>query len=456
MPMIGIGETGRRRRRAARAGAVGARARRRSPDRRAHPLRRARRSSADRGDRLVSDADGRRLRDPGDPRRPGAGPGDRRGRARRSASRRRSRRTRSASTAGYEYARSGNPTRAALETCLASLEGATHGLAFASGLAAEDAVLRTARPRRPRGHPRRRVRRHVPPRVAGARRRGHRVDRGRPHRPRRARRPRGATRRALVWVETPTNPALSIVDIAARRASRARARRARRRRQHVRDAVPAAAARRSAPTSSVHSTTKYLGGHSDVVGGFVAVDDAELADELAFLQNAIGAVPSPFDCYLVLRGRQDARRAHGAALRERAGRRRRCCAEHPAVATRALPGPPRPSRPRGRARARCATSAAWCRFLAAGGEEAALELVARTRLFTLAESLGAVESLIEHPARMTHASAAGSPLEVDPRARPALGRHRVAPTTSSPTSTRRSTRSRTATRPSPERPLTLP
>ena len=128
----------------------------------------------------------------------------------------------------------------------------------------------------------------------------------------------------------------------------------------------------------------------------------------------MGAVPSPFDCYLVLRGREDARGAHGSPLRERAGDRRRCSREHDAVADGALSRARRPSRPRRRAAGRCATSAAWCRSPLRGGEDAALDVVARTRLFTLAESLGAVESLIEHPARMTHASAAGSPLEVDP------------------------------------------
>ena len=225
----------------------------------------------------------------------------------------------------------------------------------------------------------------------------------------------------MVWIETPTNPALSIVDIAAVAEARARARRARRRRQHVRDAVPPAAAR-ARRRRVVHSSTKYLGGHSDVVGGFVAVHDAELADELRFLQNAMGAVPSPFDCYLVLRGvktlavRMDRHcenaRAIVAAARASTTPSRAC----------SIPGC-RPSRSRGRAPAdaRLRRHGVVPR---AGGEDAALDVVARTRLFTLAESLGAVESLIEHPARMTHASAAGSPLEVDPALVRLLGRHR--------------------------------
>jgi len=157
----------------------------------------------------------------------------------------------------------------------------------------------------------------------------------------------------------------------------------------------------------VHSTTKYLGGHSDVVGGFVALDDEELAGRIAFLQNAAGAVPGPFDCYLVERG-----------LKTLPVRMERHCdnalavvdflQHHPAVAQvlhPSLPGHP------GHHAARCQMRAfgGMVSFLAAGGEDAAVEVCARTRVFTLAESLGAVESLIEHPARMTHASVAGSP-----------------------------------------------
>src|SRR4029077_1156749 len=215
----------------------------------------------------------------------------------------------------------------------------------------------------------------------------------------------------LVWVESPTNPALSIVDIEAV-AKFARSRDAR----VVVDNTFATPYLQQplalGADVAVHSSTKYLGGHSDVVGGFAAVNDAELADEGRYLQNAMGAVPSPFDCYLVLRG-----------VKTLAIRMERHCAnaravvqmlnEHPAVARVLYPGlPEHPGHDVARRQMR--DFGGMVSFLAASGEDAALDIVARTRLFTLAESLGAVESLIEHPARMTHASAAGSPLEVDP------------------------------------------
>src|SRR5947208_6768160 len=162
----------------------------------------------------------------------------------------------------------------------------------------------------------------------------------------------------------------------------------------------------------VHSTTKYLGGHSDVIGGFVALDDLELATHLAYLQNAVGAVPGPFDCFLVLRG-----------LKPLALRRARHCrnaaavadllVRHPAVETVRYPG--LPDHPGHEVAARQMTGfGGMVSFTLAGGEDAALAVVADTRVFTLGESLGAVESLIEHPARMTHASVAGSELAVDP------------------------------------------
>jgi cystathionine gamma-synthase len=311
---------------------------------------------------------------------------------------------------GYEYARSANPTRDALETCVASLENARHGLAFASGLAAEDAVLRTldpgdhviiptdayggtfrlvARVHERHGLAWTAVDLHDPHALTGAW--------------------RAETR--LVWIESPTNPALAIVDI-QRVAEIA----------HARDARVAVDNTFATPylqnplalgaDASVHSSTKYLGGHSDVVGGFVAVNDAELSDELRFLQNAMGAVPSPFDCYLVLRGvktlavRMDRHCANARAIVQ-------LLREHDVVATVLYPGlPDHPGHDVARRQMR--DFGGMVSFTAARGEDAALELVSRTRLFTLAESLGAVESLIEHPARMTHASAAGSPLEVDP------------------------------------------
>ena len=167
----------------------------------------------------------------------------------------------------------------------------------------------------------------------------------------------------------------------------------------------------------VHSATKYLGGHSDVIGGFVATSDAELAEQIHFVQKSAGAVPSPFDCYLVLRGVKTL-----AVRMDRHCENARAVAElldgHPAVARVLYPG--LPSHPGHAIAARQMHAAAgpafggMVSFLAAGGEKAALAVVARTRLFTLAESLGGVESLIEHPAHMTHASAADSPLAVDP------------------------------------------
>ena len=310
---------------------------------------------------------------------------------------------------GYEYARSANPTRTVLETQVASLERARHGLAFASGLAAEDAILRTldpgdhviiptdayggtfrlvARVHERHGLAWTAVDLSDAAAVAAAW--------------------RGETR--LVWIESPTNPALSIIDIEAVAEF-----------AHARNARVAVDNTFATPflqlplelgaDVSMHSSTKYLGGHSDVVGGFVAVNDAELADEIRFLQNAMGAVPSPFDCYLVVRGvktlavRMERHCANARAIVE-------MLRAHDAVAKVLYPGlAEHPGHAVARRQMR--DFGGMVSFLAAGGEDAALEIVQRTRLFTLAESLGAVESLIEHPARMTHASAEGSPLEVD-------------------------------------------
>ena len=203
---------------------------------------------------------------------------------------------------GYEYSRSANPTRTALEECLAAIEGGRRGLAFASGLAAEDTLLRTVcRAGRPRGHPRRRIRRHLPALRPGARAwgltytpaAGHDVDAVRA-----AIRP-GVTK--VVWVETPTNPLLGIADIAAI-ASVA----------HDAGALLVVDNTFASPYLQqplalgadvvVHSTTKYLGGHSDVVGGALVLGDDELAERVAYHQNAMGAVAGPFDSWLVLRG----------------------------------------------------------------------------------------------------------------------------------------------------------
>ncbi|HET7487229.1 MAG TPA: cystathionine gamma-synthase [Acidimicrobiales bacterium] len=310
---------------------------------------------------------------------------------------------------GYEYARSANPTRTALEACLAALEGAAHGLAFASGLAAEDAVLRTV----PDGS-------HVV--LGGDVYGGTWRLLSRVH----STRLRVTTCRLddmaaveaaftpetrMVWLETPSNPLLSIVDIAAV-AALCRRRGAR---CVVDNTFATPYLQRPLALGAdvvVHSTTKYLGGHSDVVGGFLALDDGGLAEQLRFLQNAVGAVPGPLDCYLVLRGaktlavRMDRHCANAAAVAD-------LLAGHPAVSTVLWPGlPAHPGH--AVARAQMAGFGGMVSFLCAGGEAAALEVAQRTRLFTLAESLGAVESLIEHPARMTHASAADSPLAVDP------------------------------------------
>jgi cystathionine gamma-synthase len=312
---------------------------------------------------------------------------------------------------GYEYARSSNPTRAALETCIAELEGAAHGLAFASGMAAEDAILRATLG--PGDHV------VIPADAYG----------GTYRLVKQVYEPAGITWSAvdltdpaaltgawrdetkLVWVETPTNPLLTVVDIAASATV-----------AHERGALVVVDNTFATPYLQqplalgadvvVHSSTKYLGGHSDVIGGVVAVGDSGLAERIAFVQNAAGAVPGPFDCYLVLRGVKtlavrmdrhcDNARAVAALL-----------AEHPAVARVLYPGlPTHPGHDV--ARRQMHDFGGMVSFTVAAGEEAALKLVASTRLFTLAESLGAVESLIEHPARMTHASAAGSPLAVDP------------------------------------------
>jgi cystathionine gamma-synthase len=279
---------------------------------------------------------------------------------------------------GYEYGRTANPTRRALEVCLASLEGAAHGFAFASGMAAEDAVLRAFT--RPGDHV------VLPADAYGGTYRlvasvlaetgvawtaadltaVPALD------------PVWRDDTRLVWVETPTNPMLACVDVAA---------------------VAAAAQQRGATVVVdntfatpylqqplalgadvvVHSTTKYLGGHSDVVGGFVAVSDDARAERLAFLQNTTGAVPSPFDCYLVLRGvktlavRMDRHCANARAVAE-------ALREHPAVARVLYPGfPDHPGHAAAARQMRDFGGMVSC--FTAGGEAAALTLAAKTRLF---------------------------------------------------------------------------
>jgi cystathionine gamma-synthase len=313
---------------------------------------------------------------------------------------------------GFEYARTGNPTRRALETCVASLEGAEHGAAFASGMAAEDTVLRALvgpgehvlLPLDAYGGTFRLVAR-VLGETGGVT--WSAADLSNPSHL--AAQWRDDTR--VVWVETPTNPLLSCVDISAVAAV-----------AHDRGARVVVDNTFATPYLQqplavgadvvVHSTTKYLGGHSDVVGGFVALNDSALAERLAFLQNAVGAVPSPFDCYLVLRGVKTL----AVRMERHCGNARALVGmlvDHPAVRRVLYPG--LDDHPGHAVAARQMRDfGGMVSFLASGGEEAALALVAKTRLFTLAESLGAVESLIEHPARMTHASVADSPLAVDP------------------------------------------
>jgi cystathionine gamma-synthase len=310
---------------------------------------------------------------------------------------------------GYEYARSGNPTRTALEACLASLEGAAHGLAFSSGLAAEDAILRLLRsgdhvviPNDAYGGTFRLI-----DKVWGPLGISHAsVDLTDPEALAAVWRPE--TR--LLWVETPSNPNLAIIDV------RAVATFAHRRGARLVVDNTFATPYLQQPLALgadlvVHSTTKYLGGHSDVVGGFVATDDPEVAERLAFFQNAAGGVPGPMDCYLVLRGaktlavRMDRHCANAATVAE-------MLVGHSAVSRVMYPG--LPSHPGHAVAARQMRGfGGMVSFVVAAGEEAALEVARSTRLFTLAESLGAVESLIEHPHRMTHASVAGSALEVD-------------------------------------------
>jgi cystathionine gamma-synthase len=310
---------------------------------------------------------------------------------------------------GYEYSRSGNPTRTALQEALAALEQGTSAMAFASGLAAEDTLLRTVC--EPGSHvvlggdayggtfrliARVAARWGVEHTAADL----NDVDALRA-----AMRP--STR--VIWCETPTNPLLNVADI-ARLADVARETGA----LLVVDNTFASPYLQQPLTMGadvvVHSTTKYLGGHSDVVGGALVVADAGLAEQLAFAHNAMGAVAGPFDSWLVLRGLKTL----GVRMdrhQDNAGRIAAYLQEHPAVASVLYPG--LPDHPGHEMAVRQMSGfGGMLSFRLAAGEEAALRVCERTVLFTLAESLGGVESLIEHPARMTHASAAGSPLEV--------------------------------------------
>ncbi|HEU5491482.1 MAG TPA: cystathionine gamma-synthase [Gaiellaceae bacterium] len=311
---------------------------------------------------------------------------------------------------GYDYARVANPTRTALQECIASLEGAAHGRAFSSGLGAATTLMHLLSP----GD-------HV---VAvndvygGIYRMFTQVYE-----------PKGyrftfltaeeissglaehlEEQTKLVWLETPTNPALNIVDIAP-----------------AAEAAHAAGARVVVDNTFatpylqqplalgadvvLHSTTKYLGGHSDVIGGFVATNDEALGEQLAFLQKSLGAVPGPFDAWLVLRGvktlavRMDRHCQNAEAVAVFLER-------HRGVARVLYPG--LPSHPGHAIAARQMRNFGGMVSFLLDDEQEAVELVARTKIWKLAESLGGVESLIEHPARMTHASTAAAPFAVPP------------------------------------------
>ena len=310
---------------------------------------------------------------------------------------------------GYEYSRSANPTRTALEEALAALEGGPRGLAFASGLAASDALLRAVcvpgdhmlLPGDAYGGTYRLIARVL-------------ANWGLDYTPvalsdldavRAALRP--TTR--VVWCETPTNPLLGIADIAALADI-----------AHEAGGLLVVDNTFASPYLQqplalgadvvVHSTTKYLGGHSDVVGGALILRDAELGEQLAFHQNAMGAVPGPFDAFLVLRGiktlgvRMDRHCANAAQVAA-------FLVDHPAVGQVYFPG--LAEHPGHELAARQMRDfGGMVSFTLRAGEEAAVKVCGLTQLFILGESLGGVESLIEHPARMTHASVTGSPLEV--------------------------------------------
>jgi len=306
---------------------------------------------------------------------------------------------------GYEYARVANPTRTALQLCLASLESAEHGLAFSSGLGAVTTIMHLVSPGdrivavndvyggvyrmfsqvyEPKGY----EFAWLPAAELGANLAEHLDERTR-----------------IVWLETPTNPLLNVIDIRA-----------------AADAAHAAGAlvvvdntfatpylQRPLELGAdivVHSTTKYLGGHSDVIGGFAATNDPTIAERLQFLQKSLGAVPGPFDCWLVLRGiktlavrmRQHCENAHVVASR---------LSRHPLVEQVLYPG--LPTHPGHTVAAKQMRDFGGMISFLVETEEEAVALVARTKVFKLAESLGGVESLIEHPARMTHASTADAP-----------------------------------------------
>lgn len=314
---------------------------------------------------------------------------------------------------GFEYARTGNPTRAALEAALAAVEEGSYGRAFASGMAATDCALRAVL--RPGDHV------VIPNDAYGGTFRLidkvftqwnvdytpvalHEVD---------AVAAAITPRTRMIWVETPTNPLLSVADIAAI-AELAAGQAAKNRAKVLVDNTFASPALQQPLTLGadivLHSTTKYIGGHSDVVGGALVTNDQELDDAFGFLQNGAGAVPGPFDAYLTMRGlktlvlRMQRHSENAMAVAE-------FLAGHRAVSAVLYPG--LPSHPGHEVAARQMRGfGGMVSVRMKGGRDAARDLCARTKVFILAESLGGVESLIEHPSAMTHASTAGSQLEV--------------------------------------------
>ncbi len=310
---------------------------------------------------------------------------------------------------GYEYSRTDNPTRAALQDALAALEGGRFGLAFASGMAAIDTVLRLFKS----GD-------HI---IAGNDVYGGTyrlfervltkfglhfdwVDTTDPDAVQRALRPE--TR--LIWLETPTNPGMRLADIAAiaRLAPEGVL-------VGVDNTFASPAIQQPLTLGAhlvMHSTTKYLGGHSDVVGGAIVTRDETLHQGLKFLQNAVGAVPGPMDCFLTLRGLKTLAlrmERHSSSALEIA----RFLSGHPRVQNVLYPG--LESHPQhDLARQQMRMFGGMISFIMKDGETAAREMSSRTRIFALAESLGGVESLIEHPYSMTHASTADSQIATDP------------------------------------------
>jgi cystathionine gamma-synthase len=310
---------------------------------------------------------------------------------------------------GFEYARTGNPTRAALEAALAAVEEGTFGRAFSSGMAASDCALRALL--RPGDHV------VIPDDAYGGTFRL--IDKvfrlwGIEHTPV-ALSDLDAVRGAitpetrLIWVETPTNPLLSIADIAAI---------AELGREHsvkvLVDNTFASPALQQPLTLGadivLHSTTKYIGGHSDVVGGALVTNDEELDGAFGFLQNGAGAVPGPFDAYLTMRGLKTLElrmQRHS----ENAAKVAEFLAGHPSVSTVLYPG--LPNHPGHQVAARQMRGfGGMVSVRMRDGVQSARQLCSKTGIFILAESLGGVESLIEHPGAMTHASTAGSQLEV--------------------------------------------